>query len=272
MLLCGSILVFSFKLTGWSFVSLSLISPFVFLGPSHLCVPDIGRFLVACWLKSWTATTYIFLCDPYTYTCVRQHAGKSKWKHSPQRIINCGDSPLRWSGPPFLLGLDGKERKKAGLPAPGDGQFYPPVVGYHHPPASLTCRIHSSYSVYEIWLEQGKSDSLEVIGLCPSSTRATPITWVYPCWWVGLQWAFIHPTTASITWRSCLVPSPFLDYNTHHMSLRIGHSLHKTCDFKSWLNLLQNSSTYSRNQRKSSSTPRCYRYIRRWFVTNWSID
>ena len=134
MLLCGSILVFSFKLTGCSFVSLSLIFPcLVFLGPSHLCVPDMGRFLVACWLKSWTATTYIFLCDPYTYTCVRQHAGKSKRKHSPRRILNYGNLPLRWSGPPFLLGLDGKERKKAGLPAPGDGQFYPPP-----PPTSLT--------------------------------------------------------------------------------------------------------------------------------------
>ena len=159
---------------------------FVFLGPSHLCVPDIGRFLVACWLKSWTATTYIFLCDPYTYTCVRQHARKSKWKHSPRRMINCGDSPLRWSGPPFLLGLDGKERKKAGLPAPGDGQFYPPVVGYHHPPASLTCRIHSSYqSIRHDWRILKGGD----FGLCPPCTRVTPILGLYPCWWVGF-WRF----------------------------------------------------------------------------------
>ena len=49
---------------------------FVFCSISYLWVPDIGRFLVACWLKSWTATTYIFLCDPYTY--MRQAAHKRR--------------------------------------------------------------------------------------------------------------------------------------------------------------------------------------------------
>ena len=145
MFLCGSmytrILIYANRLLFCQFVFDFPL--FVFLGPSHLCVPDIGRFLVACWLKSWTATTYVFLCDPYTYMqrqATRQKVKKETFSNDGK---NC--SPLRWSGPPFLLGLDGKERKKAGLPAPGDGQFCPPVVGYHHPPASLTCRIHSSY-------------------------------------------------------------------------------------------------------------------------------
>ena len=117
MFLCGSmytrILIYANRLLFCQFVFDFPL--FVFLGPSHLCVPDIGRFLVACWLKSWTATTYVFLCDPYTY--MQRQATRQKVKK--ETFLKDGETTHLCVGPvphSYWRALGKKERKQAGSP------------------------------------------------------------------------------------------------------------------------------------------------------------
>ena len=150
MFICGSMLINKFKLPCFVFY-LSLIFPLlVFLGPSHLCVPDIGRFLVACWLKSWTATTYIFLCDPYTYMrqATRKKVKMKTFSTKNHKLWRLTSALVR---SPILTGWMGKKA--------GEG-WQPLVTGnsthhHHQQPHSLTWPTHSSLLECRISLGKG---------------------------------------------------------------------------------------------------------------------